>query len=89
MKYQINDIIKILPKEAQTDHVDQVIMVLLDFLVYLKPGDSISIPGDVQFEKIADTMIMIPQFFFPKEWSNKEFQDVVRLLQEYKLLKSR
>lgn len=89
MKYQISDVIKILPKEAQTEHIDQVIMVLLDFLVYMKPGDSISIPGDVQFEKIDDTVIMLPQFFFPKQWSNREFQDVVKLLQEHKLLKSR
>jgi len=89
VKYQISDIIKLLPKEAQTEHVDQVIMVLLDFLVYLKPGDSISIPGDVQFEKIDETMIMLPQFFLPKEWAKKEFQDVVKLLQEHKLLKSR
>jgi hypothetical protein len=89
MKYQISDIIKILPKEAQTEHIDQVIMILLDFLVYMKPGDSLSIPGDVQFEKIDDTVIMLPQFFLPKQWSNREFQDVVKLLQEHKLLKSR
>jgi hypothetical protein len=89
MKYQISDIINILPEESRIEHIDKVIMILLDFLVYMKPGDSLSIPGDVQFDKLDETTITLPQFFLPKEWSKKEFYDVVKLLQEHRLLKSR
>jgi len=89
MKYSITDIIKLLPKNCQVDDIDRIIMIILDFLVYMKPGDSISIPGDVQFDKIGKAEILIPQFVLPKEWQDREFKDVVNMLQEYKLIKSR
>ena len=88
MKYQVFDIAKLLREVDQVQHIDWIIMTVFDFLIYMKVGDSISIPGGVQFEKIGEAEIMLPQYFLPKQWRDGDFQDVVRLLQEYKLLRS-
>lgn len=89
MKYTVNDLIKLMPKDCQVDHVGRVIMIVLDFLIYMKKGDSISIPGDFRFEKISEDTITIPEFFFTENWREKNFTDVVNMLLEYKLIKGR
>ena len=76
MDYNLKKIINFLPEESKVSNIGKVVSTILSFLVYMKDGDRIIIPG-ITIEK-SDNLFSIESEISPT--------DMIKTLEENSLL---